>query len=269
MSVRIRVNEAHLRSMSRKVTVTQDNTNVPWTYGLIPLRELSASLTQPHNVLRRSNGCAVALGIRRPTFLPGFCMLGQRIKSEIYVQPSMAAFETCWASMTGDVLKGLDWNHVFVAGGLVLGTMLTPQGLMESNVHRPEEWQASDVDLYIYGLPLSKANDKIKEIAQVYRANLASGAPFLAVRNSQTITFYSTWPTRRVQVVLKLMKTPRDVLLNFDLDPCVIGYDGASVWMLPRFVRALESRPFVVNAWIWFRLQFGYSRLYQLHHGHR
>ncbi|KAF9018765.1 hypothetical protein BDP27DRAFT_1355325 [Rhodocollybia butyracea] len=49
------------------------------------------------------------------------------------------------------------------------------------------------------------------------------------------------WPKRRVQIVLKLVKSPREVLLNFDLDVCATGWDGTEVWMLPRFVRALET----------------------------
>ncbi|KIY61451.1 hypothetical protein CYLTODRAFT_495250 [Cylindrobasidium torrendii FP15055 ss-10] len=215
-------NEARLRLISRRAALCQDTAPVPWSYGLIPLHELPVALTQPFNVLE-SNGSTVALRICRPASLPGFCVLGRKVKSNLYVQPSLEAFEASWASMSGEVLKGLDWDNVFVAGGLVLGTLLTPQGVMENgDVHAPDEWQASDIDLYIYGLPLDEANKKLEEIAR-------------------TVTLYSSWPTRRVQIVLKLMKAPGDILLNFDLDPCAIGYDGAEVWMLPRFVRALET----------------------------
>jgi hypothetical protein len=68
----------------------------------------------------------------------------------------------------------------------------------------------------------------------------------LAVRNSKTITFYADYPMRRIQIVLKLAKTPRDVLLNFDLDICAMGWDGSNVWMLPRAARAIESTWFCV-----------------------
>lgn len=110
--------------------------------------------------------------------------------------------------------------------------------------HTPDEWKSSDIDMYIYGLDIISANAKIQHIAEIYKKNLPEDAPFLIVRNSPTITLYSTWPHRRVQIVLKLMKDPREVLLNFDLDVCVVGYDGVRPWLLPRCIRALESTQF-------------------------
>lgn len=37
------------------------------------------------------------------------------------------------------------------------------------------------------------------------------------------------------------MASPADVLLNFDLDPCAIGFTGTDVFLLPRCARALET----------------------------
>ncbi|KAK0239110.1 hypothetical protein EDD85DRAFT_531090 [Armillaria nabsnona] len=144
--------------------------------------------------------------------------------------------------MTDNVLRGLSWDNIFVAGGLIFGTLLTPQVAADHpDVNKAEEWLASDIDLYIYGLSPKEANDKIRHVEDVYKSNLPAGSPFFVVRNLQTITFYSAWPRKRVQIVLKLMNSPREVLLNFDLDVCAAGYDGSNVWMLPRFVRAVET----------------------------
>ncbi|KAJ3731595.1 hypothetical protein DFJ43DRAFT_1077989 [Lentinula guzmanii] len=167
---------------------------------------------------------------------------------EVFV--SWPNFQGRFDCMSGGLLAGLDWSNIFVAGGLVLGALLTPDIPPTASVptserlylNQPLEWISSDIDLYIYGLDVEAANEKIKHIAEVYQSNLGSvDAPFLVVRNSQTITLYSEWPKRRVQIVLKLVKSPRDVLLNFDLDSCALGWDGKEVWMLPRFVRALET----------------------------
>lgn len=49
------------------------------------------------------------------------------------------------------------------------------------------------------------------------------------------------YPIKRIQIVLKLVKNPKEVLLNFDLDPCSLGFDGSELWLLPRAARALES----------------------------
>lgn len=61
---------------------------------------------------------------------------------------------------------------------------------------------------------------------------------FLFARQSR---FLSNFPTKRIQIVLKLVKSPKDVLLNFDLDLCAMGYDGTELWMLPRSARAIQS----------------------------
>lgn len=38
---------------------------------------------------------------------------------------------------------------------------------------------------------------------------------------------------RRIQIVLKSLETPREVLLNFDRDPFSMGSDGNELWLLP------------------------------------
>jgi hypothetical protein len=95
--------------------------------------------------------------------------------------------------------------------------------------------------VYVYGLGPAAANAKLEHLFSTFRANLPAGTPTLVVRNSKTVTFYSRYPLRRVQVVLKLVKSPKAVLLNFDLDVCAMGWDGIELWMLPRAARALES----------------------------
>ena len=61
------------------------------------------------------------------------------------------------------------------------------------------------------------------------------------VKLAKTINFLADYPNRRIQVVLKLLPSPTDILLNVDLDACALAYDGSQVLMLPRFVRALET----------------------------
>lgn len=111
-----------------------------------------------------------------------------------------------------------------------------------------ERWSSSDIDVYVYGLSASEATTKIRSIYETFRSNLSNRIhmPTLAVRNSKTITFYTSYPLRRIQIVLKLVESPKDVLLNFDLDICAVGWDGSKVWMLPRAARALESSSIVI-----------------------
>ncbi|KIY61234.1 hypothetical protein CYLTODRAFT_363128 [Cylindrobasidium torrendii FP15055 ss-10] len=231
-------NESYLRCLSH--TVEKADYSHHWSYGLVQISQLPAVLAQSLTIV---DSYGSTLKLERPGTLSGFCILGERRKSALCIQSSTSAFRSQWDYMTDGVLEGLDWSNIIAAGGVVLGTMLTRRDISTNwdTVHHPNEWLASDIDLYLYGLELDEANQRIKDIAQVYQSNLAPDAPFLIVRSSQTVTLYSTWPRKRVQIVLKLVQSPREVLLNFDLDPCAIGYDGKDVWMLPRFVRAIET----------------------------
>ncbi|KAJ7065687.1 hypothetical protein C8F01DRAFT_751051 [Mycena amicta] len=202
--------------------------DVNWKRGLVTFADADV-------VFSGSTLSAHARTITRPTTLPGFCVLSERRDKTITIQPSLSASKARFAQMTGDVLKGLDWNNVFIAGGMALGALLSVKD------DSSEEWKSSDIDLYIHGLSAPAATEKIQHIYDVFRSNLPSGAPSMVVRNSKTITFYSNYPTRRIQVVLKLVRTPRDVLLNFDLDICAMGWDGEELYMLPRCARALET----------------------------
>ncbi|KAJ7098262.1 hypothetical protein C8R44DRAFT_357130 [Mycena epipterygia] len=136
--------------------------------------------------------------------------------------------------MSDGLLKNLNWSNLFVAGGIVLGSLLS--------VDTPDpRWKSSDIDIYVYGLTPDEANEKIKHLFETFRTNLPAGTPTLVVRNCTTITFYARYPLRRIQIVLKLGESPKSVLLNFDLDVCAMGWDGTTLWMLPRAARALET----------------------------
>ena len=63
----------------------------------------------------------------------------------------------------------------------------------------------------------------------------------IVVKNARTITFLTRYPNRRLQIILKIVPSATDILLNFDLDACALGFDGSQILMLPRFVRALET----------------------------
>lgn len=239
---RVLRNEIFLRSLPRNA-----GSPPPWKYGLVPIGHFGTIFPKAENVKKGEQ--TLALKVNRPALseLPGYTTLHQKRATTVYVQPTLASFQETWGKMTDNALKGLDWSNVFVAGGLVLGTLLCPPipkdhaDYPKSN--HPEQWLSSDIDLYIYGLGPNEANAKISHIEKVYRSNLpkALRSSMLIVRNSQTITFYSEWPRRRIQIVLKLIGSPREVLLNFDLDICAVGYDGTEVWVLPRCARALES----------------------------
>ena len=155
----------------------------------------------------------------------------------ITINASDFAFREVFHRITRDVLQELDWANVFIAGGSALATLLHIDPLKDdaANVKDP------DLDLYLYGLSSEEANQKVEHIYAIWKQNLPAGMDHRVIKNAKTITFLPPYPHRRIQIVLKLLPSPTHVLLNFDLDACALGFDGTSVLMLPRFVRALET----------------------------
>ena len=158
-------------------------------------------------------------------------------KRELSIQPSSSSFCKVFERITRGVLRGLDWSNVFVAGGMALTTLLhtDPSKDDDRAVRDP------DIDIYIYGLGPEDANRKVEEIHDIWVRNLPATAQRLVVKSTKTINLLSNYPHRRLQIVLKLQAAPTDVLLNFDLDVCAIGFDGSRVLMLPRCARAIET----------------------------
>ncbi|PVF98261.1 hypothetical protein CPB86DRAFT_797410 [Serendipita vermifera] len=137
----------------------------------------------------------------------GWKCLDAKRSETIFIQPNTNSFKSKFDEVTFGQLEGLDWSNIFVAGGIVV----------------------------------VQANKKIEHLFTIFRKNLPEHAPILVVRNSGTISFISKFPQRRFQIILKMVKNPAEVLLNFDLDICTIGYDGECLYMLPRAARALET----------------------------
>jgi len=78
---------------------------------------------------------------------------------------------------------------------------------------------------------------------------------------TSAVTIFAPFPYRNVQLVLSMNRSPAEVphvaslslfllperrniqvLLNFDVDCCSIGFDGTKVWALERARRALTKR---------------------------
>ncbi|KAJ6573300.1 hypothetical protein B0H10DRAFT_1964120 [Mycena sp. CBHHK59/15] len=204
-----------------------------WEHGLVTLNDADAVFES--SVLTKS-----ARTITRPEHLPGYEVLCEARESQIDIQPSLEVFKRTFEYMSDGLLKNLDWTNLMVAGGIVLGALISVAN-SEGVLSPGELWKASDIDVYIYRLSPRQANQKIRHLFAMFRSNLPQGTPVLAVRNSMTITLYARYPLRRIQIVLKLVKSPKAALLNFDLDVCAVGWDRSQVWMLPRAAHALQS----------------------------
>ncbi|KAF8319266.1 hypothetical protein DL93DRAFT_2094740 [Clavulina sp. PMI_390] len=209
--------------------VLRDEKKRNWSWGLVNM------FANADVVLPTSDSSANARNIHRPN-LSGRMLLDQRRLPILPIQPSLEKYLAAFDHLTGGLLKNLNWDHVFVAGGMPLSTLLCTD--LEEDA---EKYKDSDIDMYIYGLDPVAANQKVDHIYQTWLANLPPNSQPHVLRNSRTITFLATYPIKRIQIVLKLVASPKEVLLNFDLDQCAVGFDGKEVWMLPRAARALET----------------------------
>ncbi|KAI9760700.1 MAG: hypothetical protein M1840_002348 [Geoglossum simile] len=168
----------------------------------------------------------------------GFEFFDAKRPQSLEILPSTEAFISTFNRITGGILRGLKWDNVLVAGGMVLTSLLHVDPVRDGDPSVKD----CDIDMYIYGLTPSEANEKLKEVYRVWARNLhPNNEQKLVVKNSKTITFLASYPNRRVQIILKSLSSPTAALLNFDLDACALGFDGTDVLMLPRCARALET----------------------------
>ncbi|KAH0547746.1 hypothetical protein FGG08_000003 [Glutinoglossum americanum] len=226
----ILANESYIRS--RGVERNKDGV------GLVRLSDAEVILGPSTVELDGDSQMLTRLIVRKDPPKGGFNFFDAKRPRLLRLQPSTEAFISTFHRITRGILEGLNWSNVFVAGGMILTTLLhvDPAKDDDKNVND------CDIDLYIYGLTPSEATEKVKEIYEVWARNLPpSGHQNLVIKNAKTITFLSDYPNRRIQVVLKSLASPTAALLNFDLDACAMGFDGTDVLMLPRCARALET----------------------------
>ena len=76
----------------------------------------------------------------------------------------------------------------------------------------------SDIDLFIYGMSEEEGEQKIRHIYETIKKNSTSGA--VVVRTGMAITI-QVEKFRPIQIILRLYKSPSEVLMGFDLDCCV------------------------------------------------
>lgn len=139
-------------------------------------------------------------------------------------------------------LSDMDWSNV-VAAGSAVATSLLPVPKEHANSKRglrhfyhQKFAPASDVDLFLYGLTEEQAIEKIKHIETKIKDSIL--AETTTIRTKNAITIASQYPTRHVQIVLRIYKSIAEILTGFDVDCSCVAYDGNQVYMAPRGIGA-------------------------------
>ena len=148
-------------------------------------------------------------------------------------------------------------------------------GLAQRNRDCPEAgFKGSDIDIFLYGLTDVQAAEKVRHIYDVVMRNRAAATSAREgaaaspvgtvkrprrghaddgrgegddddvniVRTAHAITIIGQFPHRHIQLVLRMYRSPAEVLLGFDVDACSVGFDGFRPWCTLRARRALCKR---------------------------
>jgi len=227
-------NEHYIRSRGRQ---NQDGKYLVSLEDLCSIVSDKPTHSRPTSITRRTDRNPLTFARKDPP-KGGLEVFDHRRLKQLSINCSNVTFGQVFDRITNGILDGLDWTNILLAGGMALTTLLH----VDPRKDKIPSIQDPDLDLYIYGLGPKDANLKVEEIHDTWVRNLpASASERLVVKNAKTINLLTSYPNRRIQIVLKLLPTPTDVLLNFDLDACAIAFDGSNVFMLPRCARAIET----------------------------
>ena len=152
-------------------------------------------------------------------------------------------------------LTELNWDNVVAAGSSVVNCLLPVPTKYNASKRSLREYYhekfcpASDVDLFLYGLTEEQAVEKIKEIETSIRDAILTETT--TVRTKHAVTICSQYPTRHVQIVLRIYKSVSEILTGFDIDCSGAAYDGKQVYVTPRALQSEwpsnPSRPFPMS----------------------
>ncbi|KAL1965133.1 hypothetical protein VTN77DRAFT_6046 [Rasamsonia byssochlamydoides] len=158
------------------------------------------------------------------------------------VVSTLKEFQTNFNIFCEGSLSDLDWSNVVAAGSSVVTSLLpvpdqyrgSKRGLRQfyHEIFAP----ASDVDLFLYGLTEEQAIEKVKQIEAKIKDSVL--AETTTIRTKNAITIASKYPTRHVQIVLRIYKSIAEILTGFDVDCSCAAYDGRQVYVAPRALAA-------------------------------
>ncbi|KAF2817234.1 ankyrin repeat protein [Mytilinidion resinicola] len=146
------------------------------------------------------------------------------------VVPDLKTFQQNLTVFSESSLVDLDWNNVVAAGSSVVTSLLPVPEKYKSSKRALRQYYheivapASDVDLFLYGLSEEEAVKKIIQIETKIRDAILTETT--TVRTKNAITIASQYPTRHVQIVLRIYKSVSEILTGFDVDCSCAAYDG-------------------------------------------
>jgi len=113
------------------------------------------------------------------------------------------------------IFKNIDMNNILIAGGCVASVIekLSLSQKFDSN-------SVSDIDLFIYGLTVEEATNKIYQIGEIYNKMFPDGK---LSRSDNAISFSKGSRAPKIQIILRIYDTASQVLHGFDLGSSMVG----------------------------------------------
>ncbi|KAK3937074.1 Ankycorbin [Diplogelasinospora grovesii] len=162
------------------------------------------------------------------------------------IVPALKEFRRNFNVFSESSLVELNWDNVVASGSSVVNCLLPVPNKFNSSKRGLREFYhekfcpASDVDLFLYGLTEEQAIEKIKDIETRVRDALLTETT--VVRTKHAITICSQYPTRHIQIVLRLYKSVSEILTGFDIDCSGAAYDGNQVYVTPRALQSFVTQ---------------------------
>jgi ankyrin repeat protein len=150
-------------------------------------------------------------------------------------------FKANFAALTLNVLAGLDLKNLCFFGDLVVGALLVNDGSSNNDQHiTSAHFRDADIEIAILGLDGEAAAKKVRDI--FFAVQSATKASCEIIRTQKEIIILGQYPVRNIRIPLRSFKGPAEVIFFQDVDVRCVGFDGNTVWALPRAQRALTKR---------------------------
>jgi hypothetical protein len=132
----------------------------------------------------------------------------------------------------GDLFTGFDWSNTVLAGGFALS-------LVEKE-ELQEKYANSDIDIFVYAGEKEKLNEKMAYVLNYFDVKIKP-TKYMQYAKSYTIDLVSSF-NRNIQIIGVMYDTANEVLENFDLSHCQIGYNGTDIVYTEKFRQTMISR---------------------------
>ncbi|KAF2849331.1 ankyrin repeat protein-like protein [Plenodomus tracheiphilus IPT5] len=211
---------------------------------ITPFKDYDSKLRE--HVKIRARDLSIESEAERQCYLMPLTESNRKVNGAPAVVQSLKEFQTNFQLFSESSLVDMDWSNVVVAGSAVVTSLLPVPPKHSSSKRALREYYhqklapASDVDLFLYGLTEEQAVDKIKQIEQRIKDSILTETT--TVRTKNAITIASQYPTRHVQIVLRIYRSVSEILTGFDVDCSCAAYDGSQVYVSPRALAAYMTQ---------------------------